>query len=282
MLQAGLEGEPTWKTPRVPPAQSPGITPLTQEADSQTSTTKAAPAVPQEVQLNAFVNNYVESIVSEAKSELLAEEWQESSTQGGAPETPQSLAFTQGSSAGSTATPHKGRSGSARAGQGPHRAQPSPMQVPLAQHADAAGRQQHQQDADVPVSSSFTHAAPDLQVQAPSSSWLEAQQEKQVDDAVSSNLQAAAEPEVGPASNGDNAARTGSSSDQAGRKLIEDNEGETASGGKQTGKDEAVLFEGKDVDADAASMVSEIVQGIVHAVSEPTHADQVRTYSLLP
>lgn len=286
MLQAGLEGEPTWKTPRVPPAQSPGITPLTQEADSQLSITKAAPAFPDALQLDAFVNVYVESIVSEAKSELLAEALhatpQKSSTQAGAPEAQASLAFTQGSSAGSTANPHKSRSAPARAG--PHKAQPSPVQVPLAQHAVTAGRQQQQLGPDVPVSSS-TQAGSGLEATASTvcsrgSSELEVQHEGRVGDAVSSSLQAPAESEDGEPSKGNNAGRTGSNDDQAGRQVIDAGvASEMASAGKQASKDELGLSEGADEDAEATRMVSEIVQEILHAVSEHPHAEQVRIYS---
>lgn len=278
VLQAGLEGEPTWKTPRVPPAQSPGITPLSQEADSRTSTTKAAPAVHEALQLDVFVHSYVESIVSEAKSELLAEarhtSQETTSIQRGVPDMPASPAFTQGSSAGSTATPHKGRS--ARAG--PHRAQVSPVQASLAQQAAS---RQRQLGPDVPVPAS-KQAAPSLTVQGPpSSSQAEVQPKEQVDDAVSSSLQAGAESELGAPSKGDSNGRTGGSSGQAEKHLIEVNLTETASRDKQTSKEEAVSSGGTEADADATKMVSQIVQDILHAVSEPTHADQVRIYSLL-
>lgn len=281
VLQAALEGEPTWKTPRVPPAQSPGITPLAQEVDSQMSTTKAAPALP-DAQLDGFVNDYVDSIVSKAKSELFAEALQSMphirSAQAAAPETPGSLAFTQGSSAGSTASPHKGQSGSFPA-RAPHRAQPSPSHIPLAQHAVLAGGQQQQGPA-VAVSSTM-QAATGSQMHtlanSKSSSQGDMQQEGQPDDGVSSSLQASAKSEV-QAPSRDN--RTAGSDDQGSRQLMKEGMAETASVGKQTANHELLLSEATDADADATRIVSEIVQEMLQAVSEHTHADQVSDWTI--
>ena len=277
MLQTGLEGEPTWKTPRVPPAQSPGITPLAQEADSQTSTAQAAPASPDALQLDAFVNSYVEGIVSNAKSELVAETLHSTPLKGdtppGAPVTPGSLAFTQGSSAGSTASPHKGRSGSNPAKAGTHRAQPRPGHMPLSPHADSASKQQ--QSPDVAVSSN-TQAARGSELRASAdsrgSSQRDAQQEGQLDDALLSSTQAPTGSEAQAASK-DN--RTSGSDGQGGWQLTGEGVVETASAGEQSGKDELLPPQLANADADATKMVSEIVQEILQAVSEQKHADQV-------
>lgn len=274
LLQAGLEGEPTWKTPRVPPAQSPGITPLAQEADAQASTTAAAPVIPDALQLDAFVNNYVESIVSQAKSELVAEAQQttplKGSTQAAAAMTPGSLAFTQGSSAGSTASPHKGRSASGPTKALPHRAQPRPLQVPLALHAASPGSQPQQGPA-VAVSStardSEVHASPG----STSINQRDAQQEGQLDDALSSSSKAPAELQV-QALRKDR--RSSDSDGPRGWQQTREGVEETALAREQSGNDEHLAPETADADVDATRMVSEIVQEIL-AVSESRHADQV-------
>ena len=277
LLQAGLEGEPTWKTPRVPPAQSPGITPLAHEADSHTSTTQAAPASLDALRLDAFVHNYVESIVSKAKSELVAEELHSTTLKGdtppGAPATPGSLAFTQGSSAGSTVSPHKGRSGSGPAKAGPHRAQHRPLYMPLSPHVVSASKQQ-QQGPDVVVSSS-TQAARSLQLHG--SSQKDAQQEGQWEDALLSSLQAPAVSE-GQAPHKDKVVN--GSDGQGGWQLTGDGVAETASADEPSGKDELLPPRLAEADADATRMVSEIVQEILQAVSERTHADQVSNVDL--
>ena len=276
MLQAGLEGEPTWKTPRVPPAQSPGITPLAQEADSQTSTTKEAPVSPDALQLDAFVDNYVESIVSKAKSELVAEALHSTPLKRGyppdAPMTPGSLTFTQGSSAGSTVSPLKGRSGSGLVKAGLHRAQPRPLHMPMSQHAGSASKQQ-QQGPNVAVSASSQaargsklHASPDSK----GSSQTYAHQEGQSDGALVCSAQAPAGSE-GQALSEDRSIN--GSDGQGSWQLTGEGIIETASAGEQSGKDGLLLPQL--ADADATRMVSEIVQEILQAVSERTHVDQV-------
>ena len=275
LLQAGLEGEPTWKTPRVPPAQSPGITLLAQEADSQTSTTKAAPASPDALQLDAFVDKYVESIVSKAKSELVAEALHstplkgDAMIKGGAPVTPGSLAFTQGSSAGSTASPHKSR---------PSRAQPHPLHMPLSQHAVSPNKQQQQQGPVAAVSACTQAARGSELLAAPDgrgSSRKDAQQEGQLDDVLSPRVQAPAVSE-GHASSKDT--RINGSDGQGGWQLTGEGVVEIASAGEQSGKDGLVAPQ--PADADTTRMVSEIVQEILQAVSERTHADQVSNVAL--
>lgn len=282
LLQAGLEGEPTWKTPRVPPAQSPGITSLAQEADSQTSTTKAAPASSDALQLDAFVNKYVESIVSKAKSELVAEALHSTPLKGdfrtGAPVTPGSLAFTKGSSAGSTASPHKGRSGSGPAKAGPSRAQPHPLHTSLSRDAVSASKEQQQQGPVAAISSSTQaargselHATPD----SSGSSQKDPQQEGQLDDALSPRTQAPAVSEGHTPSMDKN---INGSDGQGGLQLTGESVVEIASAGEQSGKDELVTPQ--PADADATRMMSEIVQEILQAVSERTQADQVSNVGL--
>lgn len=281
MLQTGLEGEPTWKTPRVPPAQSPGITPHAQEAESQASTTAAAPAAPDALQLDAFVNQYVESIVSQSKSELVAEALQatplKGSTRAGTAVTRGSLAFTQGSSAGSTLSPHKSRSASGPTK--PHRAQPRPLPVPLALHAASPGSQLQQGPA-VAVSSSMEFARDSELHASPGSRSINqrgTQQEGQLDGALSSSSKAPAEPEVQALSKD----RRSSGSD--GQQLTGKGVEETASASKQSGKDELLSPQTADADGDgdATRMVSEIVQEILQAVSESRHADQVSNPGLI-
>lgn len=187
MLQARLEGEPTSKTPRVPPAQSPGITPLGQEADSQeadskASTTKPAPTAPSALQLNAFVDSYVEGIVLEAKSELLAEAHSSPpktmSADADAPVTPSTLPFTEGSSGVGTASAQTGRSSAARAAS--HRAHASPLRE-SAQQAEAGGEPQQQLGGSEPVSPSLQAAAgPDVQRANAGSRNADAQQSGEV------------------------------------------------------------------------------------------------------
>ena len=281
MLQAGLEGEPTWKTPRVPPAQSPGITPLAHEADSQASTFAVAP-VSLDALLDAFVSNYVESIVSQAKSDLVAEALQatplKGSTRAGAAVTPGSLAFTQGSSAGSTASPHKSRSASGPTKALPHKAQPRPMQVPLAQHTVSPERSQLQQSPAVAVCSS-TQTARDSEVRvSPGGSSInqrDTQQEGQLGDALSSRSQAPAQPEV------QGLIKDRRSSGSEGQQLTSRGVEETASASKQSGKDELLAPQTADADGDATRMVSVIVQEILQAVSESSQADQVSNADLI-
>ena len=183
MLQARLEGEPTSKTPRVPPAQSPGITPLgqeanSQEADSKTSTTRLAHTTSTVLQLNAFVDSYVEGIVSEAKSELVAEALNSPpktrSAHVDAPVTPGPLPFTEGSSGAGTALAQKERSSAAKVTS--HRAQASPSRD-SAPHAKAAGGPQQQLGGIEPVSLSLQAASgPDEQRASTGSSDEDTQQ----------------------------------------------------------------------------------------------------------
>lgn len=270
LLQARLEGEPTWKTPRVPPAESPGITPLAQEADSQASTTPASPASPDALQLDAFVSSYVEGIVSQAKSELVAEALQatplKGSTRAGAAVTPGSLAFTQGSSAGSTASPHKSRSASGPTKALTHRAHP---RVQLA----VSPGTQLQQGPAVAISSSTqrdlrVHASPDSM----SLNQRDTQQEGHLDHALSSSSKAPAQPEV-QAIGKDR--RSSGSDGHRGWQLTGEGVEETALASGQSGKDEPLAPETADADVDATRMVSKIVQEILQAVSERKDADQV-------
>jgi hypothetical protein len=105
-----LEGEPTSKTPRVPPAQSPGMTCLLQAA--QPEATAAQPAAASALQLEAFVNDFVENLVSEVKSELTAEA-QSTAGQSGITHKEAPLPFTEGSSAVSP-SPQKAHSAAAK------------------------------------------------------------------------------------------------------------------------------------------------------------------------
>ncbi len=105
-----MEGEPTSKTPRVPPAQSPGITCLLQAAEPEA--TAAKPAAASALHLEAFVNDFVEHLVSEVKSELVAEA-QSTAGQSGISHKEPPLPFTEGSSAVSP-SPQKAHSGAAK------------------------------------------------------------------------------------------------------------------------------------------------------------------------
>ncbi|DBA97191.1 TPA: hypothetical protein ACH3X1_014950 [Trebouxia sp. C0004] len=109
--EAGLEGEPTSKTPRVPPAQSPGITCLLQAAEPGATTAKPAAAA-SALHLEAFVSDFVENLVSEVKSELVAKA-QSKAGQSGISHKDPSLPFTEGSSAFSP-SPQKAHSGAAK------------------------------------------------------------------------------------------------------------------------------------------------------------------------
>ena len=110
-LQAGLEGEPTSKTPRVPPAQSPGMTCLLQAAQPEATAAKPAAAA-SALHLEAFVTDFVENLVSEVKSELAAEA-QSTAGQSGISQREPHLPFTEGSSAVSP-SPQKAHAGAAK------------------------------------------------------------------------------------------------------------------------------------------------------------------------
>ena len=183
MLQARLEGEPSSKTPRVPPAQSPGITPVDQEAESCASVTKAAltAAVPTDQQLDDFVTSYVDGIVSEVKSELVADAFnsrllRENRSQADASEISIPSVFTEGSSAQS----HRGRPGTAKAS--PHRAHPSHVHQP-APSASSANNQQQPDESEAACSDCQT-AVGRLDVQSRHAIDSESDEQDQQQDGV--------------------------------------------------------------------------------------------------
>ena len=153
--------------------------------------------------------------------------------------------------------------------------------MPLSQHAVSASKhqqqqqQQQQQGPGVAVSSSTQaargsqlHASPDSR----GSSQKGARQEGQLDDALLSSAQAPVVSE-GQAPREDKGINgTGG---QGGWQLTGEGVVETAAAGEPSGKDELLPPQLAEADADATRMVSEIVQEILHAVSERTHADQV-------
>ncbi len=113
-LQFTLEGEPTSKTPRVPPAQSPGINAMHQHEIAAVSS-KPSPA--NSAGLDAFVHDFVDSLVSEVKSELMAEAQgtaAQRSSHADASAVQSSLPFTEGSSAAVSPSPHKAQLAAAK------------------------------------------------------------------------------------------------------------------------------------------------------------------------
>ena len=136
-MQTSLEGEPTSKTPRVPPALSPGINVPHQGEDPKAVSAMPAAAKPAALQLDAFVNDFVKSIVSKVKSELVAEAQctaPHDTSRAGAASLPPTLLFTEGKSAANV-SPHKGRSAAARPLS--HRPQHSVGQLPHKTHSAA-------------------------------------------------------------------------------------------------------------------------------------------------
>ena len=113
---------------------------LHQEAD--TAAAPAKPAAATALQLDIFVNGFVEDIVSEVKSELVAEAQSNASqrkTHIEAALLPASLSFTEGSSAAVSPSPHKARLGALKGT--PNRGQPSNRSAHKPNSASAAQEQ---------------------------------------------------------------------------------------------------------------------------------------------
>ena len=107
---------------------------LHQEAD--TAAAPAKPAAATALQLDIFVNGFVEDIVSEVKSELVAEAQSNASqrkTRVEAPLLPASLSFTEGSSAAVSPSPHKARPGALKGQSSTNRSAHKPSSASAAQ-----------------------------------------------------------------------------------------------------------------------------------------------------